>query len=377
MTVRPQAATEHRAPGARRAPVDWRRYASQARRARSRLPRAEHPLAIRLAVSLVFTVAGIALLQLVGVGIGAGVADLGSSVVGAIAQPTPADLVLGEAPVSIAAAPILDPLPDFTKNTSVTLSGRVPPFAMTPTRRISVAVNGKTIGTAAIAPDGRFGPTTLALADGANTVKVTLLDGTATEVASTSATVTVDRVAPALTITSPTPGATVAGPDVSVSGKTEPGASVILNENVIRPNPDGTFTDRITAVPSGPLTITVVATDKAGNETRTQLQVTVKPEAPPAANGLSLALTLDRTAVRPGETVVAQIVATESGKPKADLAVTLQVGVITIGTYHTDASGTARVGFAAPAHEVQEATVLALGGGTSATASLTVSRSAP
>lgn len=377
MTVRPRASAPRRRPlGARRAPVDWRRYASQARRAGSRLPRTGHPLAVRLAVSLVFTVAGIALLQLAGVGVAAGVAELGRSVVGAIPQPTAADLVLGEPTVSIAAAPVLDPLPDFTKNTSVALAGKVPSFALTPTRRITVAVNGKIIGTAAIAPDGRFGPTTLALGDGANTVKVTLVDGT-TEVASTSATVTVDRVPPDLTIAAPKAGDAVAGPDVTVSGKTEPGASVILNDQVILPNPDGTFTDRITAVPSGPLTITVVATDKAGNETKTRLQVTVKPAASPAASGLSLGLTLDRTTVRPGQTVVAQIVATEGGKPKADVAVTLQVGVITIGTYHTDATGTARVGFAAPAHEVQAATVLALGGGTSAAATLTVSTSAP
>ncbi|MDE3111420.1 MAG: hypothetical protein KGK34_00580 [Chloroflexota bacterium] len=377
MTVRPApAAARQRPPASRRAPVDWRRYAAQARRARSRLPRSGHPLVVRLVVSLLFTLAGLALLDLAGVGIGAGFADLGSAVGRAVPQPTTTDLVLGAGSVSVAAAPILDPLPDFTKNTSVALSGKVPGFALTPTRRISVSVDGKSIGTATIAPDGRFGPTTIALVDGANTVKATLVDGS-TEVASTSATVTVDRVPPTLTVASPKPGDTVTAPDVTLSGTTEPGASLIVNDQVIHPNPDGSFTDRLTGVPAGPLTITIVATDKAGNETKTQLSLTVKPAASAAPVGLTLGVTLDRTTVRPGATVVAQIVAADGGKPRADLPVTLQVGVITIGTYRTDATGTVRVGFAAPDQEVQAATVLVLGGGVSATATLAVAASAP
>ncbi len=376
MTLRPTAARRPGARAAHRSPVDWRAYAARAERARARLPRTEHPLAVRAAVSLVLTLAGLALLQLVGVGIAASIADLGRSVVKEIPQPTSARLVLGEPQVNIAAAPVLDPLPDFTRNSSVALSGSVPPFALSPGRTISVTVNGTIVGVATIGPDGRFGPTTLALVDGANTVTATLVDGT-TRIASTSATVTLDRVPPALTIASPRSGDTVTGPDVTVSGTTQPGASVIVNDQVILPNPDGSFTDRISAVPSGPFTISVVATDKAGNEAKTKLSITVKPAASPAAAGLSLGITLDRTAARPGQTVVAQIVASEDGKPKADVAVTLQVGVITIGTYHTDATGVVRVGFAAPPHDAQSVTVLALGGGTTATTTLAVSSSAP
>lgn len=84
-------------------------------------------------------------------------------------------------------------------------------------------------------------------------------------------------------------------------------------------------------------------------------------------------MTLDRAKVRPGETVVAKIVATASGLPKSDVGVTLQVGVFTVGTYKTDASGVAVVGFAAPDHEIDDVAVVVLGGGTSARATLTVS----
>ena len=77
--------------------------------------------------------------------------------------------------------------------------------------------------------------------------------------------------------------------------------------------------------------------------------------------------------MRPGETVVAKIIAAENGIAKADVAVTLQVGVFTVGTYKTDASGVAIVGFAAPDHEIDDVAVVVLGGGTSARATLTVS----
>lgn len=353
--------------------MDWRRYSAQVQRSRRRLPRFEHPLAVSLLASLIFTIAGVWLLQAAGIGIGAGLADLGRSVAGALPQPKQADLILGEAPISVSGAPVLDPLPEFTRTASVVVSGKIPAFAIAPGRSIHIALNGKAAAAPALTADGRFGPVTLALAEGPNTIGVTLIEGTA-DVAATSAAVTLDRAAPALQILRPKAGDTVTGPDVTIEGKTEPGSSVILNDRVLRPNPDGTFTDRLTAVAAGPLAITVVATDKAGNETKSQMQLTVKPSASPAAVGTALTLTLDRTTVRPGETVVAQIVATDAGKPKPDLPVTLQVGVITIGTYRTDASGTSRVGFAAPDHEVSAATVLVLGGGTSATTALTVSR---
>jgi len=90
--------------------------------------------------------------------------------------------------------------------------------------------------------------------------------------------------------------------------------------------------------------------------------------------GLSLAISLDRSLVKPGETVFAEIHAIEDGQLRPDVPVTLQVGVITIGTYRTDSSGTARVGFAAPNHEAENVTVLVLGGGTSGRATFTVAR---
>lgn len=354
----------------RRRVVDWRRYSARARHARKKLPRYEHPLLLTLALSLVLTLGGIQILQALGVGIGSGLREIGSQVVGALPKAQEAQLVLGETPVTVSVAPVLDAIPDFTKTSELAIAGKVPSFAVAAGRQILVALNGRTVGSYAIAPDGRFGGAPITLQDGPNTVTATLVEGT-TDIAATTHTVVVKRVPPTLAITRPKAGDTVDGPDVIVEGKTEVGAEVTVNDRALRPNPDGTFTERLT-VPVGPLSVTILARDKAGNETKTQLSLTVK-QSSQSATGTVLAVTLDRAKVRPGETVVAKVVATESGLPKADVAVTLQVGVFTVGTYKTDASGIAIVGFAAPDHEIDDVAVVVLGGGSSARATLTVS----
>jgi hypothetical protein len=350
--------------------VDWRRYSAHVRRARKKLPRYEHPLLLTLALSLLFTLGGIQMLQALGVGIGSGLRDLGGQIVGALPKAQEAQLVIGEEKVTISVAPILEGIPDFTKTNELAIAGRIPSFAVAAARQIAIAVNGRAVGTYTIAADGRFGGAPITLQDGTNTVTATLLEG-ATEVASTSQTVVVKRTPPVLSITRPKVGDTVDGPDVIIEGKTEAGADVTVNDRPLRPNLDGTFTERV-AAPVGPLSLTVLARDKAGNETKTQLSLTVK-QASQAAAGTVLAVTLDRAKVRPGETVVAKIVATDTGLPKADVGVTLQVGVFTVGTYKTDASGIAIVGFAAPDHEIEDVAVVVVGAGVSARATLTVS----
>lgn len=367
-----QTLVRRRPPMERRVPVDWRRYSRYVRGAQAKLPRREHPVAITLAASLAFAIAGSLLAQAIGVGIGAGVDDLGRSLVSTLPQTKEAELVLGETQVTVSAAPVLDALPEFTKTNEVRLSGKVPDFAVRPERTLAVALNGQLVSTLTLGPDGRFGPAALTLPDGTSTIQVTLVEGTS-DIASTSHAVVVDRTAPQLSIIRPKVADSVEGPDLIVEGKTEAAADVTVNDRALRPNPDGTFTERLVVSP-GPLTITVIAKDKAGNETKTQVAITVKQGSQSSTAGTALGVKLDRTTVKPSESVVAEVTATENGAPKADLAVTLSVGVITIGTYKTDASGVARIGFAAPNHEVEDVAVVVLGGGTSARATLTVAK---
>lgn len=353
----------------KRRPVDWRRYTAHVRKAEKKLARRRHHFIATIVGSIVLGIAGSFFAQAVGVSLLAGLQDLGGSLVSALPQNEDSELVVGERPVTVSTAPILDTLPEFVKVNEFTFEGRVPAFALKPDSIISLALNGKLLTNLTISPDGRFGGVPLQLQDGPNIIEATLLEGT-TEIASTSHTVVVDRAGPALSIVRPVTDATIVGDEVIIEGKTEAGADVTVNDRALRPNPDGTFTERILAAP-GPLNLVIIAKDRAGNETKTEILVTVE-EGQAGAQGLTLAVSLDRTLVKPGQTVTAEIHAIQDGQLRPDVPVTLQVGVITIGTYRTDASGVARISFAAPSHEAEDVTVIVLGGGTSGRATFSV-----
>lgn len=354
----------------KRRPVDWRRYTAHVRKAEKNLARHRHPFLATVIGSVVLGIAGSFFAQAVGVSLLAGLEDLGGSLVSALPQNEDSELVMSERQVSVSTAPILDTLPEFVKVNDFQFEGRVPAFALKPDSVISLSLNGKVIADLSIAPDGRFGAP-LQLQDGSNVIKAALLEG-ATEVAATSHTVVVDRVAPKITILRPTKDQAIEGDEVIIEGSTEVAADVTINDRALRPNPDGSFTERVLAAP-GLFKLVIVAKDRAGNETKTEINVNVS-EAQPAAAGLSLLVSLDRALVKPGETVIAEVHAIQDGQLRPDVAVTLQVGVLTVGTYRTDASGVARISFAAPKQEAEDVAVIVLGGGTSGRATLTVAK---
>jgi len=197
---------------------------------------------------------------------------------------------------------------------------------------------------------------------------VTLLSGRDV-IARSAYTVTLDRQPPTLEVIGPTNGATVDGPNVIVQGKAEVGATVTVNGRTSVAGQDGSFSESFTA-PPGPVEITVVARDRAGNETTAKSSVTLRA---PTTAATAVSVSLERARVRPGETVVALIRVTENGRPRPATRVTLAVGLVTIGSFSTDGLGFARFGFAAPPNE-GDAAVIVFAGGASGSTSLTVAR---
>ncbi|MDO8563064.1 MAG: hypothetical protein Q7S25_04385 [Candidatus Limnocylindria bacterium] len=336
-----------------------------------RLGRPAPPPALQL---LLWGALGVAVLLIASRAVGAVSAGLGA-VAGDLARalPTaapPTALVLpAVAPGAASAEPILDELPAFTAQPKLKLLGRVPTFAIEAGRSIELSLNGQSLGSFALDPAGRFG-TEVTLRDGPNIIVAKLLAGKDL-VAQTSATVVLDRAAPPLTITRPKGGDALDGPEVIVAGRTAPRVSVRVNGRIVVANPDGSFAD-VLPVQAGPLTITVVARNEAGLETTVRLPVTVKPGAT-AAPAAQVGVALDRARVKPGEQVTAQVIVTDGTAPRAGVTVTLSVGVVTIGTARTDASGRATISFAAPTTE-GDITVVVLAAGGSGRATLVVSR---
>lgn len=259
-------------------------------------------------------------------------------------------------------------VPDFTRDPVLKLTGRLPAFAQGEGRTVEITLEGALLTTLTPDAGGAFAAP-ITLRDGPNAIALSLISGRDV-LAQASYTVVLDRQPPALAITTPSSNETIEGPNVSVTGKTEPGTTVTVDGRTVALAQDGSFTDTFTATP-GAITISVISRDRAGNETTVKTPITVR--APATTAPLVVAVTLDRSNVRPGAFVLARILVTANGAPKADELVTLSVGVIAIGSARTNSVGIAFIGFAAPPNE-GDAAVVVLANGASGRAPLTVAR---
>ena len=278
------------------------------------------------------------------------------------------ELPSGGAGATVGAAPVVDGVPQFTREPQFQLAGRIPSYAIQEGRTLQIILNGAVITRGPVDPSGAF-KAALELKEGANAISVTLL--TEQDVVATSSyTITLDRTPPKVTVLLPQPGAIVEAHNVVVQGTTEPGSTVSVNGHTVVVSPEGAFADFLTAS-VGPLPITVVSADRAGNETTEKLTVVAQQSA--QVVGPTLAVALDRTTARPGQQVVATVSLRDASGARVGTLVTLSVGVVNIGSAVTDFSGSARIGFAAPTTE-GDIGVVVLGGGASGRATLTVAR---
>ena len=233
-------------------------------------------------------------------------------------------------------------------------------------RSLQVVLNGAVVTTTPLDPSGAFSAT-LALKDGANSIGVAVI-ADRDVVASSSYTVVLDRTPPTMTVTQPAPGSTVDAKNIVLAGTTEPGSTITVNGRIVAVTPEGAFTDSFSATP-GSVPITVVARDRAGNETTEKLTVVAQQVTQTA--GVTVTVTLDKSTVKPGQIVLATIYVVGVTGPRPGVPLTLSVGIVTIGTSVTDGTGAARIPFAAPPTE-GDASVVVLAAGTSGRASLTV-----
>jgi hypothetical protein len=268
---------------------------------------------------------------------------------------------------SVGAAPIADSLPAYTREPQLQITGKVPSFAVQPGRSLQIVLNGALVATTPLDPSGAFSAA-LALKDGANSISLTLI-ADRDIVAASSYTVVLNRTPPTLNVALPAAGSTVDAQNVVVSGTTEPGSTINVNGRIVVTTPEGGFTDSFTATP-GSVPITVVARDRAGNETTQKLTVIAQPLT--QTSGVTVTVTLDKATARPGQVVLATIYVVGLTGPRPGVPVTLSVGVATIGTAVTDGTGTARMTFAAPSSE-GDASVVVLAAGSSGRAALTIS----
>ena len=162
---------------------------------------------------------------------------------------------------------IVEPTVPITNNPMVTVSGMTEPGAI-------VTVDGTAVTVDA---SGAFS-TVLTLSDGGHALPVVATD-VAGNASSRTVNITVDTVAPAISLSSPSDGETVTVASVIDVGQTEPGAVVSVNGVGVEPDADGSFSVSL-GLSVGENTITATATALAGNSESTSVSVTFTDQVP-------------------------------------------------------------------------------------------------
>jgi len=147
-------------------------------------------------------------------------------------------------------------------NRSVTVSGTVDVGSTVKINGQNASVDGSGHFTAVITISGNSAVLVIKAVDLAgNTTQKTLH-------------VSIDTTPPVLKVTTPVPFQEIHKLPLQVKGATEPGASVTVNGTMATVDKDGNFTAEVSSLnESGMSIITVIAKDKAGNETKKTINV--------------------------------------------------------------------------------------------------------
>lgn len=168
--------------------------------------------------------------------------------------------------------PYLTPLPLYTNKDQVKIEGFAEAGA-----EITLFINGTENAKTVAEKGGQFSFPSVSLKEGENEISALAKDGAGNESLKSSVLkIILDKKPPELSVNKPEEGQVFTGENnrIEVAGKTEPGATVKINNHQASVLADGSFDFTFIANSEGEIKITVVATDRAGNETKAQIAVT-------------------------------------------------------------------------------------------------------
>jgi len=169
--------------------------------------------------------------------------------------------------------PQLDPLPTAVNSTEIQITGKAKGDVT-----ILLYVNEEQLEKVKVKEDGSFTFSNVKLKEGTNTISAKAMDEkNNTSDLSEILTVQVKKSKPTLDITSPSDNAQISGENavMTVTGKTDQDNSVTVNDRFVVVKSDGSFSYDL-SLKEGEQTITIVAKDIAGNETKVERKVTYK-----------------------------------------------------------------------------------------------------
>lgn len=168
-------------------------------------------------------------------------------------------------------APTLNPLPEATNSASITVTGKGQAELT-----LILYVNELEATKLEVAKDGSFTTPSVSLKDGGNTVSAKLVDanGNLSDLSNVVRT-SVKRKPPLLEIQEPSEGSTINGDKkmVTVQGKTDEDVSITINGRFVVIGNNATFQYDY-PLDDGANTLSVVASDQAGNQTTIDRHVT-------------------------------------------------------------------------------------------------------
>ena len=166
--------------------------------------------------------------------------------------------------------PTIEELPKFTNKESITISG-----SSNAEVTLTLFVNGTKTGETTADVGGNFSFVNVALKEGLNLLKV-VATNSKEETQEQTSLITLDKTKPELSITAPKNGETF--PDdtksITVKGKSEPDATVLVNLIQAITNADGSFSYVLTVTP-GENKIEIKSTDQAGNVITEKLTIVI------------------------------------------------------------------------------------------------------
>jgi hypothetical protein len=170
--------------------------------------------------------------------------------------------------------PTLSPMTSATNSAEIKLEGYGEPEG-----KLTVIVNGQEVKIETLGTEGTFSYSDIALDTGLNTIYATVTDAAGNESnPSEELTVTYKKGAPKLEVAEPTDGQTFGHnqQEITIRGNTDSGSQVRINERFVSVADDGSFTFSH-KLSDGENTLTVMAFDVAGNETKLERKVTFTP----------------------------------------------------------------------------------------------------
>jgi bacillopeptidase F len=163
---------------------------------------------------------------------------------------------------------------EATNSARLSLEGYTEPGA-----NIKLFNSGLSFGEVLADNDGVFTIENLELTSGRNEITAIAKDGAGNESqASIPIIIEYDTSEPELEISQPEDGQTISGVEnqITIEGKTEEGAKLTINGRLVIVGPEGEFSYEH-SLDEGENVFTIVAQDKAGNQTEKEVKVTYSP----------------------------------------------------------------------------------------------------